>query len=1196
MPKDGEPQQLSKFAQLVRVLFLAAGSPTDDILDEHSYGRGLRRIMHEGGIPRDDTFSPWIRKLLKIAPASLSPPTLDQIIEAAREERIAREKVQSADQKAVEDHLQDPESSAPLPGTTSSLLPGIVISSGDGIDDPMPFPGQESVSIGAVKNPQDEIATAFRDIFSQFGDDVRLLNAREIHASKAASAEVLGCYRAGELNWPFIAAGAAIEREQETEILGLFLNPDFTGKGVCITGEPGDGKSTLAWRVALKLCEGGTHVVHATTVDRAPWPFFRSFWQRLQDAVGNEARMVILVDDFYQQGTQLERAWNDLRTLCPINILTTSRSGLYAQHCARDASHWAEIQIQHPSPNERAGLRQSVAKFGGAHSLQDANESVFESATGMLLAVDALTGGAGLERRAEDDSNALATSPDLRIGFGWICFARQFQLSFPTSLLERMGYYRLHERPELRGRIFEVAGRVRYANHSEYAKRFVEKLFRPPAQWLTEIAGSLDENSVEERSFFLQVLETNRGELSTGLAPLGNTAKEKVRSLIEALITPSEISSWRSFLAEIHESELAEACKFESEPAASLIGSIEDAIALLGSYQDLPEPDAVIYRLSEFVKSNEHAVSLIPSIVNASLRDEHLDALVKQLKADVPADRIFFTALLSSIVRCAVSDAPCVWPTNVQILIEQFFHAADSISEVAAWQVYFRLVKHDGRVTECAGKIVSLELRTPNECAMLVKTWKAANEAVRAIPAIEAFVWNRDEPGHALGVYLRLLWECRLRDRLNRIELPRTLKWLRAHRGHSASRGAILALVSKTNNVPMMTEFALEALQSLEFGENLGHVLQPLLKLVKCIYGVDTATSAEDYEADNIPDGSLIDILNRTCRLARAWLDRFGRVKTLHSNGKITDYSSVWLATLSFLKTTRNKDEFRQVAAAAINALPKNPDILTRAVEAFSDFGEEDERRVREIYERLRDLNPPKPRELTMAGWLWRHGYHSEARALYGNLEDKPGQWRENGYYLVEVHNGLGETAFYAGEHRSALRHFEKAYRIVKERHGLRQTAFTLRGLAWSLDAIGQADEAIELLESSLSNMTPRPVELLTPLAWIHLNNMNPKRAFDCFREARNKHPTYFGNHVGLLCCHCILQWREWEDNAVTALRKVGELESDLRRWKQPMPWRGIASWVLADVINIPVVRDNAVVSAGITVLIAKLETPIEVM
>lgn len=1182
-PKSELSKLFESFCERIALASGARGTVGDKDLG-NTLAAKLRRLINQETDTDDAirTCGNALRKLAKERKVTESEiPSIEDFMEARRK-----------DLSPLNCHLP-----VSPPVANAELPPGIVIPTSGGILETS-LVGRDSSLQSAETESSGGVADAFREVFSEFGADVRLLNSQEIHTLKARSEDVLGCYRAGDLNWAFIAAGGAIEREQEREILEMLLSPDPAFRGACITGEPGDGKSTLAWRVALKLCERGVHVIHATTEDRSPWRLLPRFWQMLQEGEGEDARLVMLVDDFFKQGTQLEQAWKLYRNSCPIHVLATSRSGLFAQYCSKDSGVWNEVPIRAPSNKERIVLRQKVDDFSDTQAAQKANESVFESATGMLMAVNALTGGAGIERRAEDDFDALAHDPSLRIGFGWICFARQFQLSFPTSLLERLGYYRIYERPELRGRVFVEAGSVRYPNHPEYAQRFVRKLFRAPTVWIAEIAEAIDVTNAGERAFFLRILEANRVELPTGLASLGSTAIERIRGLVNLLKAPSEITSWRRLLSDIHERELAETCALGLGPTASPLCRLEDAFSLLESYNDLADAHTAILRLAGFVKSNPHALSVIPAIASASLSDEHLDALVMELQPDAPSNSVFFAGLLTAILKNGKSDEPRKWPANVQTLIEQMFATANSISAVSLWHTYFGMVRDEARVRECASKIVSLEIRTPPECAMLAKAWKALGEPECAIPGIEAFVWSCPEPGQALGVFLRLLSECGLHQRLNRTELPRTLEWLRAHPSHSASRGDILSLVSRsTRYVPMMTDFAQEALLSLQFNENLGHFLQPLLKLVKVIYEADRETTAEDYEADTSPAGSVIDIINRATRLARTWLDRFGRMKSLRANGEVRDNASVWLATLSLLKTTRNKDEFRKVAADAIDALPKDATLLTMAVEAFSDFGEEDEKRVRDIYDRLGELNPPKPRKLTLAGWLWRHGNHSEARALYEQLKNEPGQWRKTSQHVVEVHNGLGETAFYAGHYQRALEHFDDAYRFLEsllKPNQIVQNPFTLRGLAWSLNAVGRAGEAIDLIESAFSPKF-RPVELLTPLAWIYLKDMNPRQAFEFFIEARDKHPAYFGNYVGLLCCHCILRWSDWEECAESALLKIGEYESDLRRWSQPMPWRGIASWVLKDLLTVVAIRNQAVVSSGIAALIAKFATPVEI-
>src|SRR6185436_12090121 len=83
-----------------------------------------------------------------------------------------------------------------------------------------------------------------------FGPTVRVVDLARIVSASQADVDLY--YRGAPLTWNIILANGDIERDRYTELLNLLMTPSNRTRMVCLIGEPGAGKTTLAWRLAAE--------------------------------------------------------------------------------------------------------------------------------------------------------------------------------------------------------------------------------------------------------------------------------------------------------------------------------------------------------------------------------------------------------------------------------------------------------------------------------------------------------------------------------------------------------------------------------------------------------------------------------------------------------------------------------------------------------------------------------------------------------------------------------------------------------------------------------------------------------------------------------------------------------------------------------------------------------------------------------
>jgi len=184
-----------------------------------------------------------------------------------------------------------------------------------------PFTSPEVLALRVVQAIRNWERKATGVVQELFKSRVRIID-EELFQHPASDKEVSQYYDGAQpLTWNIVAAQGVIKRDQQAELLERLLTPSGQIHMICIVGESGAGKSSLAWQLAREL----THqqdtsilqILHNTDDDI--WYRLPDFWVRTQQP------FYVLVDDVFRDEGVLQ-ALKVLDPNLPLAILATSRA------------------------------------------------------------------------------------------------------------------------------------------------------------------------------------------------------------------------------------------------------------------------------------------------------------------------------------------------------------------------------------------------------------------------------------------------------------------------------------------------------------------------------------------------------------------------------------------------------------------------------------------------------------------------------------------------------------------------------------------------------------------------------------------------------------------------------------------------------------------------------------------------------
>jgi len=906
----------------------------------------------------------------------------------------------------------------------------------------------------------------------------------DLLASRASPERIQQYYSGAPLDWDIIAAGGDIERDQQDGLINQLSQPFESLRLVCIVAEPGAGKSTLAWRLAAEL-----HGQHGAFVIRIRDKEAPDVWYRMSEFCVKVGRpLYVLVDDLFREPEVVE-AIRELSPLLAITILATSRANEYRPQ--RLKGDLVRVSLKGPTGTEKERILERLGK--ARVGLSTEQQKRLNTANQLLVLMMEITSGKELREIVRDALDRLRRQDESAyLAYEYLCFAYQYSVSIPESLLERINasgrFHNLTLRDTTQGLMFydeDRAENVR-AGHPVIAAAactFYEAL-RSPATVLQEILTAAKPSVDLERRFVIRLLLT--------LARAKSPALSRALSQVEAVVkqcrlhgTVNEIGkSWRAFYRELGETEDAQRCVVDAltvVPTGAL-----DCAMLMKLHRERGSDAEALPILAEWIRQqpNDPVRALYLALVGRKGNVEQVKQVVEETSAWLMKrleDRPVRTAYLGLVERKGNAEQV------KQVVEETSVWLAKHLEDNYVRTAYLGLVERKGNVEQVTQVV--------EETSMWLATHLEDSSVRTAHLALVGRKGNAEQVKQVV---------------------EETSAWLAKHLEGISVRTAHLALVGRKGNAEQVKQVVEETSAWLAKHLEDKYIRAAYLRLVE-----RTGTA-----------GQVREVVEQTS----VWLEQ-------HASEKV-----VWIALIVLLIRTGQPEEGAEMAKKAISHHPNDLDLITQYLRLFNDSA--DEPVVRKLYERLIDAHPRDSRiETHFAAWLRDHDHLDEARALYHSLTIKfP---RE-----VRARHGYGRLMLSLGEFQEAIEQFRTALRLHKGHQMAHQgLAQAWRGLGALAETEGKQREAVEHFTEAekefrralyWADIKEQPLAVFySSLGWFYLDRHRNEEALEAFESAMEDDPDYFGNYWGAgRAWFGLGQFETAADALRTALAKGGE---DLR-------------------------------------------------
>jgi tetratricopeptide (TPR) repeat protein len=441
-----------------------------------------------------------------------------------------------------------------------------------------------------------------------FEGNVELITTEQLKR-QASNENICEFYKGGMLNWEIIAAHGDIDRDQYSELKEKIQKSHKGMHFVCVTAEPGAGKSTLCWRlVADLLTQKNAPLIIHVNANKAPevWRQMSEFQRKLK------CPLFVLVDDIFHDDEAAE-AFIDLHPDLPLTVLGTSWRDKFDSYSERLNRTSKEFPLNPPSAIEKDRALKNVLKtLGKCHAdMTPQRLRRLKKAKHFLVLMKELSEGEAFKRiilKSVDDLQKVA--PVIYHAHAYLCFAYQFNIPFPVSLFEKIdsSFYKLPDQEKAKGAIFWDSNPSYIRAQNAVVAKFAAKIYKArgvfPEKILQKIIAVLDYSNADERRFLAYVLRAVVSERLIDARLLFIQVKDAVLKCVQNAKSIIELAAWRNVYLICGQQNLAGQC-------------VDMALAL--------EPSSVgeCYRLLYFCRErNEEKQALLPI---AKFVNEHSD-------------------------------------------------------------------------------------------------------------------------------------------------------------------------------------------------------------------------------------------------------------------------------------------------------------------------------------------------------------------------------------------------------------------------------------------------------------------------------------------------------------------------------------------------------------------------------------------
>jgi tetratricopeptide (TPR) repeat protein len=397
------------------------------------------------------------------------------------------------------------------------------------------------------------VATEFLQLDHQttkdlFGYTVRLVKLNEI--TSATAKQVQAYYRGdSRLSWPIIKAGGDVERDQLKSILENIVFPSNQTRMLLLTGEGGAGKSTLAWHIAAEIFQRYKfpllYIANSQSDD---------IWYRMDYGLRKyNAPLTILVDDVFRN-PDAQRALEQLSPVWPILIIATSRSSEVSEHFV-PRFRIESIPLMGASNDEK---RRVLQQLNIPYQSLDADQKRrFDSTESWLVMMNELITGQALEKTVADELKRLQENdPVVHKAYLYVCFAGQYEVSIPESLLDNLAkrgeFFNISKRQWSRDYIYTHGSYLLPVRDFVQAQIAFTKYYRDPTVVIKEFMNAISSDDRKHRNFLFELTRQFILNQKFTLAELVVQSDKFQSNVLQLLSGTTEFLSWGEIFPQLN--------------------------------------------------------------------------------------------------------------------------------------------------------------------------------------------------------------------------------------------------------------------------------------------------------------------------------------------------------------------------------------------------------------------------------------------------------------------------------------------------------------------------------------------------------------------------------------------------------------------------------------------------------------------
>jgi len=391
--------------------------------------------------------------------------------------------------------------------------------------------------------PQPLPPSPWEDLLS-LGVDLVLPLADIPHASDE---DVRGYYKGNLLKWNILAAQGDVKRDISDTLIQSLTSSKNRVTMLCLSGEPGAGKSTLAWRVAAEVVRSlDRPLLHILNNEAEVWYKLRRLAQQSQ------MPLVVLVDDVFRD-PNARRALAFLRPDQDIIIIATSRSNEIPENLRLPFLLLLQT-LEEPTPTEK---RRVLQKLGlDENSLGGPQRERLRNVNSWLIFMSEISTGEEWKKIVGDSVDRLKEQDNDKVvyrAYEYLCYAGQYDLAVPEMLIAALDdhghFYNLPEHPISKGLIFHdsrisqnnirIQDRLR-TRHPIFAREALKFYRRDPLAILKDFVNAARSDQRAHR-IFLCVLLYSSFVLDTQESVIQNLLDQQ-KTAIDAILAASNSS------------------------------------------------------------------------------------------------------------------------------------------------------------------------------------------------------------------------------------------------------------------------------------------------------------------------------------------------------------------------------------------------------------------------------------------------------------------------------------------------------------------------------------------------------------------------------------------------------------------------------------------------------------------------------